>query len=164
MPAVSAQLYPEEARHYTGEGHEVALHGWIHERNTLLSADDERELQLRAADTVERMAGHRPVGLRTPSWDFSPHTLEAVRGTELVGVLHAAADISLVHQERLFFSPVGAFEALRLRRSEHSGTPAGQFTPAQSRSPTPLSANRFGPATPRTRPATAPSPSRRRPV
>jgi peptidoglycan/xylan/chitin deacetylase (PgdA/CDA1 family) len=34
---------------------------------------------LRAADTLERIAGKRPVGLRTPSWDFSPHTLAICR-------------------------------------------------------------------------------------
>ena len=33
------------------------------------------DLQMRAADTLERIAGVRPVGIRTPSWDFSQHTL-----------------------------------------------------------------------------------------
>ncbi|MER6981300.1 polysaccharide deacetylase, partial [Streptomyces carpinensis] len=79
LPAVSALLHPHEARRYTAEGHEVALHGWIHERNTLLGAEDERELQLRAADTLEQITGIRPVGLRTPSWDFSPHTLGIIQ-------------------------------------------------------------------------------------
>ena len=30
---------------------------------------------LRAADALEQSSGMRPVGLRTPSWDFSPNTL-----------------------------------------------------------------------------------------
>jgi peptidoglycan/xylan/chitin deacetylase (PgdA/CDA1 family) len=30
---------------------------------------------MRAADTLERITGIRPVGMRTPSWDFSPSTL-----------------------------------------------------------------------------------------
>ena len=30
---------------------------------------------LRAADVLEKTAGKRPVGIRTPSWDFSPNTL-----------------------------------------------------------------------------------------
>ncbi|WP_037569150.1 polysaccharide deacetylase family protein [Phaeacidiphilus oryzae] len=75
MPAVSALLHPEEARGYVEEGHEVGIHGWIHERNMLLGPADERELQLRSADTLERVTGVRPVGIRTPSWDFSDHTL-----------------------------------------------------------------------------------------
>ncbi|WP_328583527.1 polysaccharide deacetylase family protein [Streptomyces sp. NBC_00370] len=79
MPAVSALLHPEEVRAYVDAGHEVALHGWIHERNMTLAPADERELALRAADTLERLSGTRPVGLRTPSWDFSDHTLAISR-------------------------------------------------------------------------------------
>jgi peptidoglycan/xylan/chitin deacetylase (PgdA/CDA1 family) len=30
----------------------------------------------RSADTIEQITGVRPVGLRTPSWDFSPSTLK----------------------------------------------------------------------------------------
>ena len=33
----------------------------------------------RAVDTLERISGRRPVGLRTPSWDFTPHTLQICR-------------------------------------------------------------------------------------
>ncbi|WP_067892720.1 polysaccharide deacetylase family protein [Actinomadura chibensis] len=79
MPAVSALLHDGEARSYADAGHEVALHGWIHERNTLLPAAAERDLAFRAADTLERLAGTRPVGIRTPSWDFSSHSLRIIR-------------------------------------------------------------------------------------
>jgi peptidoglycan/xylan/chitin deacetylase (PgdA/CDA1 family) len=60
-------------------GHEIALHGWIHERNMLLQPTDERDLALRSAETLERITGQRPVGLRTPSWDFSDATFGIVR-------------------------------------------------------------------------------------
>lgn len=72
MPAVSALLYPDEQRRIVTEGHEIGIHGWIHERNSLLSGRDERELMLRTTDTLERICGKRPVGIRTPSWDFKP--------------------------------------------------------------------------------------------
>jgi peptidoglycan/xylan/chitin deacetylase (PgdA/CDA1 family) len=78
MPAVSALLHPEEVRSYVDAGHEVGIHGWIHERNMRLSPADERELTLRAADTLERLTGQRPVGIRTPSWDFSDATLSVI--------------------------------------------------------------------------------------
>jgi peptidoglycan-N-acetylglucosamine deacetylase len=84
MPAVSALLHPDEARAYVDNGHEVALHGWIHERTMLLDPKDERDLAFRSADTLERIAGKRPVGLRTPSWDFSDATLPIVRELGLV--------------------------------------------------------------------------------
>ena len=79
MPAVSALLHDGEVKSYVDAGHEVALHGWIHERNTLLPADAERELTFRAADTLESLAGTRPAGIRTPSWDFSANTLRIIR-------------------------------------------------------------------------------------
>lgn len=79
MPAVSALLHPDEVRAYADAGHEVAVHGWIHERNMLLDPADERDLANRAIDTLERLSGTRPVGIRTPSWDFSDHTLEISR-------------------------------------------------------------------------------------
>jgi peptidoglycan/xylan/chitin deacetylase (PgdA/CDA1 family) len=75
VPAVTALLYPDEQRRVAGEGHEIGIHGWIHELNSGLSHEAERELMLRSADVLERMTGTRPVGMRTPSWDFSPHTL-----------------------------------------------------------------------------------------
>lgn len=75
VPAVSALLHEDEQRQVVAGGHEIALHGWIHEVNSTLPADAERDLLFRAADTLERVAGVRPVGIRTPSWDFSPNTL-----------------------------------------------------------------------------------------
>lgn len=79
MPAVSALLHPDEVRRYVAEGHEVGMHGWIHERTATLLPADERELALRSADVLERITGARPVGIRTPSWDFSDATLDIIR-------------------------------------------------------------------------------------
>ncbi|MGH3629937.1 MAG: polysaccharide deacetylase family protein, partial [Sciscionella sp.] len=78
MPAVSALLHPDEARGYVEGGHEIAAHGWIHERNMLLAPSDERELMARAFGTLEKITGVRPVGVRTPSWDFSEATLDII--------------------------------------------------------------------------------------
>jgi len=79
VPAVSALLYPDEQRRIIAEGHEIGLHGWIHELNSILPEKDERELHLRASDTLAKVTGVRPVGMRTPSWDFSPATLSIQR-------------------------------------------------------------------------------------
>jgi peptidoglycan/xylan/chitin deacetylase (PgdA/CDA1 family) len=84
VPAVVAMLYPDEQRKAVAEGHEIGIHGWIHERNSVLPEVAERDLQLRAADTLEKITGQRPVGIRTPSWDFSPHTLAITRDMGLL--------------------------------------------------------------------------------
>ncbi|WP_190812585.1 polysaccharide deacetylase family protein [Saccharopolyspora pogona] len=79
VPAVSALLHPEEVKSYVDGGHELAVHGWIHERNTLLAKDDETALIARALDVLTELSGTRPVGIRTPSWDFSDTTLDTIR-------------------------------------------------------------------------------------
>lgn len=79
VPAVAALLHPEEQKRVIAEGHEIGLHGWIHEVNTQVPPEKERELHLRAADTLEKITGVRAVGMRTPSWDFSAVTLEIER-------------------------------------------------------------------------------------
>jgi peptidoglycan/xylan/chitin deacetylase (PgdA/CDA1 family) len=79
VPAVTALIYPDEQRELVADGHEIGIHGWIHELNSVLPKETERDLMLRAADTLERITGIRPVGLRTPSWDFSSATLGIVK-------------------------------------------------------------------------------------
>jgi peptidoglycan/xylan/chitin deacetylase (PgdA/CDA1 family) len=93
VPAVTALLYPDETRGFVAEGHEVGVHGWIHERNSVLPGPVERDLQMRAADTLERITGVRPVGVRTPSWDFSGVTLEITRDMGLIYDSSLMADV-----------------------------------------------------------------------
>ena len=83
-PAVAALLHPDEVRGLAGEGHEIGIHSWIHERNTALPFMAERDLTMRAADVLERMAGRAPVGIRTASWDFSPNTLLIIHEMHLL--------------------------------------------------------------------------------
>jgi peptidoglycan/xylan/chitin deacetylase (PgdA/CDA1 family) len=78
-PAVVALLYPEEQKRAVDAGHEVGIHGWIHELNSVLPGEAERDLMFRSCDVLEKVTGVRPVGIRTPSWDFSPNTLAIIR-------------------------------------------------------------------------------------
>lgn len=75
VPAVTALVHPDEQRALVDAGHEIGIHGWIHELNSGLSYEDELDLMLRSSDALTEITGKRPVGLRTPSWDFSPSTL-----------------------------------------------------------------------------------------
>lgn len=79
VPAVIAKLYPDEQRAVVSEGHEIGIHGWIHERNSNLEPEVEHQLYQRAADVLSEVCGQQPVGLRTPSWDFSQHTLHIIQ-------------------------------------------------------------------------------------
>jgi peptidoglycan/xylan/chitin deacetylase (PgdA/CDA1 family) len=94
IPAVSALLHPDGVKAIVKAGHEVGMHGWIHERNSQLDEATERELMQRALATLERLAGKRPVGMRTPSWDYSPQTIKLARE---LGLLY---DSSLMADDR----------------------------------------------------------------
>lgn len=76
VPAVTALLHPDEQRAITAAGHEIGVHGWIHELNSVLNYKDERDLMERSIDTLEKICGVRPKGLRSPSADFSENTLQ----------------------------------------------------------------------------------------
>ena len=95
VPGVSALLHPGEIKAITAKGrHEVGLHGWIHELNSRLSEEDERTLMKRSFETLSQIAGKAPVGIRTPSWDFSRATLKLIRE---LGLLY---DSSLMADDR----------------------------------------------------------------
>lgn len=137
MPAVAAMLNTREVEEVAGEGHEIGIHSWIHELNSKLDHETERDLALRAQDTLERLSGRRPVGMRTASWDFSPWTLEIVRELGLLYDSSLMADddpyelldrgepsgiveipVEWIRDDAVYFS-MDRFQALR----PHSGPP-----------------------------------------
>ena len=80
IPAGSLMITPDMAGQIKKAGvHEFAVHGWIHELNTTLPGDIEKELVQRAVDTLTKLTGTRPVGYRAPSWNFSPNTMRIVQ-------------------------------------------------------------------------------------
>lgn len=93
VPGVAALLYPDEQRRVIAEGHEIGLHSWIHELNSVLSYEDERGVMMRAADALESITKVRPIGGRTASWDFSPHTLRIAKEMGLLYDSSLMADV-----------------------------------------------------------------------
>jgi peptidoglycan/xylan/chitin deacetylase (PgdA/CDA1 family) len=95
VPAVSALLHLEQMKAIVAkERHEIGMHGWIHERNALLDEETERLLMRKAYETLHEIAGKAPVGIRTPSWDFSRSTVKLIKE---MGLLY---DSSLMADDR----------------------------------------------------------------
>ena len=109
VPAVTALLHPDEQRRIIAEGHEIGIHGWIHELNSVLPYEAERDLMLRARDVLEKITGVRPVGARTASWDFSPHTLRIEKEMGLVYDSSLMADVDC-YELMLDGEPTGIVE------------------------------------------------------
>lgn len=78
-PAVAALIGPEEPARIAAAGHEIGIHGWIHENTSILDAATERALMLRARDTLAKLSGQVPVGHRAAQWDTSADTVAIVK-------------------------------------------------------------------------------------
>ncbi|MEQ9414683.1 MAG: polysaccharide deacetylase [Cyclobacteriaceae bacterium] len=80
IPALSLHLAPQMADEIKRlSRHEFAVHGWIHERNTRVPADKEREMVINSKKMLEDLTGETPVGYRAPSWNFSAATPDIIK-------------------------------------------------------------------------------------
>ncbi len=79
VPGHTADTWPHLVREIAARGHELGNHGYLHEAPASLTPAVEREVILRGNEAIDRAAGVRPRGYRSPSWDLSPHTLDILR-------------------------------------------------------------------------------------
>jgi peptidoglycan/xylan/chitin deacetylase (PgdA/CDA1 family) len=55
-------------------GHEIGLHGYLHEKLACLDEAEEEAILVRSIDTLVRLTGKRPVGYRAPWFEVNPWT------------------------------------------------------------------------------------------
>lgn len=67
--------YADFAAEIESRGHEIAGHGWMHERWNTLDPEAERDLISRTMDAFNSAVGHAPVGWRSPGGLMTPATL-----------------------------------------------------------------------------------------
>jgi peptidoglycan/xylan/chitin deacetylase (PgdA/CDA1 family) len=80
IPAMSAIVHPDMIPEILKrKRHEIGVHGWTHEEpSTVGDRAKEQKLLEQAIAYLTQVTGKRPVGVRAPSWDFSPYTLELI--------------------------------------------------------------------------------------
>ncbi|MBX3070912.1 MAG: polysaccharide deacetylase [Thermomicrobiales bacterium] len=76
IPGHTVETYPDHTRAIVAAGHEVGHHGYLHEKPGELSEVEERRVMERGLEAFETVAGVRPTGYRSPSWDNSTHTVD----------------------------------------------------------------------------------------
>ncbi|PEQ14671.1 polysaccharide deacetylase [Novosphingobium sp. PC22D] len=74
VPGHTICAYPDLIREIADAGHEIGHHGWVHENPADFEREGERIVLERGLAAMERI-GVRPVGYRSPAWDFSPNTV-----------------------------------------------------------------------------------------
>jgi peptidoglycan/xylan/chitin deacetylase (PgdA/CDA1 family) len=76
VPGHTAHAYPGLVRRIYDEGHELVHHGWVHENPANFDREGERKNLELGLEVLERSAGVRPKGYRSPAWDFSRNTVD----------------------------------------------------------------------------------------
>jgi peptidoglycan/xylan/chitin deacetylase (PgdA/CDA1 family) len=94
VPGWIAATYRGAVEDVHAAGHELALHGWLHEPPAALTDAELRDTLTRAADLLGDITGHPPVGYRSPSFRMSPRAFEILAG---LGVTY---DSSLMGDDR----------------------------------------------------------------
>lgn len=69
-----AGRHPDRVREILAAGHEVGHHGYTHRSPSNLTATEEEAELVQGLEAL-RSLGAEVSGYRSPSWDFSPHTL-----------------------------------------------------------------------------------------
>ena len=78
VPGRVAERHPARVRDIVAAGHEIGHHGYTHTSPAKLTRDEEEAELLRALEVL-RGLGADPVGYRSPSWEFSPSTIELLQ-------------------------------------------------------------------------------------
>lgn len=76
VPGHTVESFPEPVERIHAAGHGIQHHGWSHTAPTdFADRAAERADVERGIESIERVTGSPPAGYRSPSWDFSEHTL-----------------------------------------------------------------------------------------
>jgi peptidoglycan/xylan/chitin deacetylase (PgdA/CDA1 family) len=75
VPGYTAEQYPELVREIEARGHEIAGHGYMHERPAELTLEQEIESLDRGLGALEKVVGHKITGYRVPGGDASEHSM-----------------------------------------------------------------------------------------
>lgn len=76
VPGHTAHAYPDLVRRIHEEGHEIVHHGWVHENPANFDREGERKNLELGLEALDKAAGIRPKGYRSPAWDFSQNTVD----------------------------------------------------------------------------------------
>lgn len=98
VPGHTADTYPQICREIVDRGHEVSHHGYVHEDPTELPCEEEEAILIKGLQALERI-GVKPIGYRSPGFDFSPNTVKLL---EKYGFLY---DSSLMGNDYYPYQP-----------------------------------------------------------
>lgn len=82
-PGHTVDSFPEITEEVCQSGHDIQHHGWSHTKPGEYDSKSEEKADIvKGIESIERLTDRRPSGYRSPSWDFSEHTLDILRELE----------------------------------------------------------------------------------
>lgn len=75
IPGWVAERYGKMCEEIMKNGHEIGHHGYLHEWPNRTEPEEERNSFARGLEILERVTGRKPLGYRSPGWEFSNITL-----------------------------------------------------------------------------------------
>ena len=115
IPGHTIDTYPEVCKAILEKGHEIAHHGYVHEDPTDLPLEEEEKIFVKGLEALDRI-GVKPMGYRSPGFDFSPNTVSLL---EKYGIKY---DSSLMGQD--FFPSRPAPCKVNFDKGNEFGEPA----------------------------------------
>jgi polysaccharide deacetylase family protein (PEP-CTERM system associated) len=92
-----AERFPALVRDISAAGHEVASHGYGHERVTMLSREEFRHSIVHSKQLLEDLTGSAVLGYRAPSYSIGPGTLWAHDELREAGYRYSSSIVPLHH-------------------------------------------------------------------
>jgi len=78
VPGFTIETYPAVCEGLVKAGHEIGHHSWTHTAPALQTREQEEEDMLRANEAIRQLTGRKARGYRSPAWDLSPNTIDAL--------------------------------------------------------------------------------------
>jgi len=72
----SMESFPRAAEMLAESGHEIAIHGYVHENPLAMTRQQEADVLDRTIEIITATTGTPPVGYMAPWWELSPNTVE----------------------------------------------------------------------------------------
>jgi len=78
VPGWCAEQFPKAVEQMVAAGHEVALHGYLHEYPNELTQEEERFWTKKGTEAIAKISGKRPRGYRSPWYKYSKHSTDVL--------------------------------------------------------------------------------------
>lgn len=79
FPAITAERHPYAVEAIIGDGHEIGVHGYTHDRPDSFDREREEQELTRAKEVLERLSGQKMRGYISPAWEYSTNTVELLQ-------------------------------------------------------------------------------------